>query len=358
MPLPSHPIAEIFPLLDGDALSALAEDILQHGLREPVVLLDGQVLDGRNRVAACEKAAVPVRTREFDGSDPVAFVLSANLHRRHLDASQRAIVGAKAANLKDGQRADRMSRSGISPTYQPVTQPQAAALVGVHERTVRDARVVLTKGTPEEIKQVELGQVGVTPQAKKIRARALRASVPKQETRPPRKTPSTGAKISLPPGKTAENIAREILQLKESGLSIEQAAKRLHIANNTASMMADLVMIADRSDLSTAEASIASAALRDMNESARVSAPYQTIVPIAKRLWGSAKPRMDRDRAEAARIDQFKRRINQVHVAGMVGEHAEVPHLSDEEAREAVKTINWAIAHLKRLSERIMECCK
>ena len=38
----------------------------------------------------------------FVGDDPVAFVVSANLRRRHMDENQRAMVAAKLANLPHG----------------------------------------------------------------------------------------------------------------------------------------------------------------------------------------------------------------------------------------------------------------
>jgi hypothetical protein len=55
------------------------------------VLLDGMVLDGWHRYLACAKAGVEFKAMNFDGADPVAFVISRNLHRRHLTPSQRAL---------------------------------------------------------------------------------------------------------------------------------------------------------------------------------------------------------------------------------------------------------------------------
>src|SRR5205085_4815531 len=50
-----HPVAALFPLLPPDELAALAADIRAHGLLHAVVLgADGQVIDGRNRLAACK----------------------------------------------------------------------------------------------------------------------------------------------------------------------------------------------------------------------------------------------------------------------------------------------------------------
>ena len=72
-----HPAAELFPMMGGEALQALADDIREHGQREPVILYHGAVLDGRNRLRACELAGVEPRfvTRtDAEVGDPVKFV--------------------------------------------------------------------------------------------------------------------------------------------------------------------------------------------------------------------------------------------------------------------------------------------
>jgi hypothetical protein len=95
-----HPLAGLFPLMTGPAFQDLCADIARHGLREPIVLHQDKVLDGRNRLVACIETGTPPAFREWGGPDPVAFILSANLHRRHLDESQRAMVAAKIATMR------------------------------------------------------------------------------------------------------------------------------------------------------------------------------------------------------------------------------------------------------------------
>lgn len=75
-----HPIACIFPMLHDDELQRLAEDIREQGQREPIVLFDGKVLDGRNRYLACKMASVIPTQIHFKGSDQDAlnFVWSTN----------------------------------------------------------------------------------------------------------------------------------------------------------------------------------------------------------------------------------------------------------------------------------------
>src|SRR2546426_3884837 len=80
--LEDHPLAGIFPLLERDEFARLKEDIQNHGLRESITLFQGKILDGRNRYRACLETGMQVRTREFSGGDPAAYVVSLNLADR------------------------------------------------------------------------------------------------------------------------------------------------------------------------------------------------------------------------------------------------------------------------------------
>ncbi len=115
-----HAAANIFPLMPEDELQQLADDIKTNGLKNPIILLDDNVLDGRNRMLACKLASVSPdfqsRNAEKLGS-PVSWVVSQNLHRRHLKPDQLKAIAAEAvvlmqketearqiANLKQNQR--------------------------------------------------------------------------------------------------------------------------------------------------------------------------------------------------------------------------------------------------------------
>ena len=90
--LKPHPYADIFPMIDGDELEQFKADIAANGLQEPIVLCDGMVLDGRNRLAACIATNTAPHFRDYTGNRALKFVLSTNLSRRHLTSSQRAVI--------------------------------------------------------------------------------------------------------------------------------------------------------------------------------------------------------------------------------------------------------------------------
>lgn len=90
--MPVHPFAARFPMLSDVELKELADDIKAHGLHQALVLdPEGQLLDGRNRLAACNLAGVAPTLRTW-GGDPVDYILGANLHRRHLSQGQKAML--------------------------------------------------------------------------------------------------------------------------------------------------------------------------------------------------------------------------------------------------------------------------
>jgi N6-adenosine-specific RNA methylase IME4 len=155
-----HPLANLFPLIEGAEFDELVADIKAHGLRQPIYTLDGKILDGRNRYRACLKAGVQHRIMPYQGKDPLAFVISSNLHRRHLSESQRAMVAAKLANLGHG---GNRSKSPIGDLK--VSQTAAADMLNVGKRSVERATEVRDHGAPELQQAVERGEVSVTAAA-------------------------------------------------------------------------------------------------------------------------------------------------------------------------------------------------
>lgn len=88
----THPAADRFPMLDGERLAELAADIRARGQLQPIVLCDGKVLDGRNRLAACVEHRIPPRIEDYEGDNPFRYVWSTNGQRRDLEKLQRAAI--------------------------------------------------------------------------------------------------------------------------------------------------------------------------------------------------------------------------------------------------------------------------
>ena len=88
---PFHPLADMFPLMQGQELEELAADIERRGLRFAITTFVGQIVDGRNRALACQMAGAEPRYTSFEGTyeDLPRFIVSVNIHRRHLKPDQR-----------------------------------------------------------------------------------------------------------------------------------------------------------------------------------------------------------------------------------------------------------------------------
>jgi ParB-like chromosome segregation protein Spo0J len=158
-----HPAATVFPPMTDEEFEGLVTDMQANGQREPIVLHEGAVLDGVHRLKACERLGREPLTREWakDHGDPVAYVISVNLHRRHLSSSQRAMIAERLANLKEGHR----------PTEQKdaVSLAQAAEALHVSRSAVEHARVVRRDGSIELAEAVEAGAVPVYKAARVAR---------------------------------------------------------------------------------------------------------------------------------------------------------------------------------------------
>lgn len=91
----------------------IVNDIQAHGLIQPITLHDGMILDGRNRYAACRMAKVEPRFEMWSGNgSPTEWVLSVNLKRRQLSASQRAAVAVQALPMLEAEAKERLSKAG------------------------------------------------------------------------------------------------------------------------------------------------------------------------------------------------------------------------------------------------------
>lgn len=153
-----HDFANLFPLIEGEEFLALVDDIRAHGVREPIWLYEGKILDGRNRYRAAIEAGAEFNTREYEGDKPLEHVVSLNLHRRHLNESQRAMVAARLANLGEG-------RPSNTSAIAPVSQSDAASLLNVSVDSTKRAASVQRHATPELQRAVESGKVAVSAAA-------------------------------------------------------------------------------------------------------------------------------------------------------------------------------------------------
>lgn len=221
-----HPIAAIFPLMDDDALWELRDDIVAHGLRQPIILFEDMILDGRNRATACRVAGIEPRFEKFEGNaaEAIEFVWSENRQRRHLDKSQLAMAEAERAakveeyaevvqaikdDAKDriaqgGKRGGEKSSKSQDKARQQIAEPYApysknaikpadtespddrkttakrAKAAGTNRQYVADADRLM-KEAPDLAEKVKNGELKITQAKLKLKRRQKRQQLEQAE---------------------------------------------------------------------------------------------------------------------------------------------------------------------------------
>jgi len=225
-----HDLCKLFPRLGGAEFDALCQDIKANGLREPIVLHEGKILDGGNRYRACIEAGVDPLFVDFDGGNVVSFVLSANLHRRHLTAGQQAAIVATAQDWAKAHAAGSNQHKARTLDG-PVTLPDRLATVagrasasGASERTQRMADSV-AKRDPELARQVAHGEVSLPRAAERVGVRKPRTS--KANAKPPSPNPALDHPDAGADGDDAAlNLPKALELIQELETELQQAHQR------------------------------------------------------------------------------------------------------------------------------------
>ena len=158
-----HKVADMFPMMGGDDFNMLKQDIKENGLLNPIWTYEDKIIDGRNRMLACKEVGVKPRFKEWDGKGSlVAFVVSLNLHRRHLSPSQCAVVALnvlpeleKEAKKRQGSRTD--ITANLPESDKSEAREQAAEMFNISPRIIADAKKI-QKERPEDIKDIFSGE--------------------------------------------------------------------------------------------------------------------------------------------------------------------------------------------------------
>lgn len=209
-----HPLCTLFPRLSGAEFNALRDDIKANGLRQPIVLLDGMVLDGGNRYRACVEAGVEPAFTEFHGGDPISFVLSANFHRRHLSAGQQAAIVSSVTNWAQARKQGGDRRSDQAASLAGLyTVAERAVESGASVRTQRMADKV-AKADPELARKVAHGDITLPDAMEQITGKRPGAKPAKVEPEPEYEGPSADEIAEA--RKSAEDDAEAVRLLLES----------------------------------------------------------------------------------------------------------------------------------------------
>jgi len=204
-----HPAAKLFPLLEGQEFNELVKDVRAHGVREPIHLLNGKLLDGRNRVRAAKRADLSeVSCVDLPpDTQPGGHVISMNILRRHLTARERIKLVTQAlkedgtldrlkeeaaARKRSGKGADGSGGRGKKTLGQKKPKVSTTAVIadkaGVSVAIVKASEAVDKSGDAGLIESVDAGEIPVTTAAKQVKekkkATTTQADAPKESSEP------------------------------------------------------------------------------------------------------------------------------------------------------------------------------
>jgi hypothetical protein len=310
-----HPLAHIFPPMSGAETNDLGDDMFKHGQRESIWLYEGKILDGRNRYNACLLKDIEPRFSEYDGTDPLGFVISMNLHRRQLSTSQRAISGAKIATLRDGQRKSG-SPNGEGDSF---TQADAATMFNVSKHTIERARIVLDEGAPELLDAVEKGDVPISAAAE-----FAKHTAPSEQTEQIATHGSPAAAVK------ASKVASKASPADRAKAEASSVEKRKQLrAIDAGSELVDALRSVRDLEIPLVDA-IASIASHSPKSFPRLIGDVEGIIAGLKAEWINVHEPTDAEITEAARTEAIFKAIQTIE-NGLSGEGAFWVALTEDE---------------------------
>jgi ParB-like chromosome segregation protein Spo0J len=210
-----HPFAERFPMMTDAELGNLAESIKRNGIRVPIKIRksDGWLIDGRNRLAACNRIGVtaPTEIVDLDELQTLELIADLNIPRRHLTQSQKAAMAADYAERISKASELLLPGNNNSPgrPSKGITRAvsEAAEKFDVSAQSVNNARKAIS-ADPENANKIASGEVTVKAAAEKAReSRKRELKVCDANTKP------IDGKPNDPKDKLGQPIPKELWQV-------------------------------------------------------------------------------------------------------------------------------------------------
>jgi hypothetical protein len=169
--------------MTAEEYAELKADIKAYGLREPITLYQGKILDGVHRYRACRELRVKIKTRVWkrDGGQPIHYIISENVKRRHLTTGQRAALAVELRPIVERELAEKEPprKSGGAKPHRAPALKVAAEYVKVHPSAVETYSRV-AKEAPDLAKKVRAGILPLYAAHEQYRARQ-----PQPKRKPP-----------------------------------------------------------------------------------------------------------------------------------------------------------------------------
>lgn len=153
-----HPLSSAFPNMTTDEFVELLDSVREIGIQVPIVLFEDKIIDGWHRYRASVELDIECPAIDLaDDLDPQLFVIAHNLARRNLSASQRALSSVKVFKWRTVGRINQSSTEcEIAKTNKEISDISKTS-----ERTVGQAKKVISNAVNEVIEAVQSGKIGI-----------------------------------------------------------------------------------------------------------------------------------------------------------------------------------------------------
>lgn len=322
-------------------------DAIKTGVEFPpiIVFYDGSdhwLADGFHRLRACQKLGldkIAADVRQGTRRDAILHSVGANeTHglRRTNEDKRRAVLtllnDAEWAKWSDREIARRcaVSNQFVSNIRPSVNDGQITRTVERNGKSYTMNTSAIGKTAPKEDDDMNVAEVETET-----------SSVDRR-------------RLSIPEGSTLDEIAREGMKREADGETPEAVAKSFGIGAHNYRMACDVVFLFDRGGYSVSDALIVEEAFRLVVDERKVPEARELIDPVAVKVWGSgsykARPRPTR---EPARVDQFEHAFGIITHTCVTAAEIDLPYLSADQTKSAMKEIRAARQHLGTLLSRI-----
>lgn len=257
-----HPFAARFPMLPDEDIQALADDIAANGLQHPIILdRQGVLIDGRNRLAACELAGItPIF--EVRDADPIALILSHNMQRRDLTQAQKAHIVVMAFSDSKLESKEVARIAGLPPSRiaeaatvaRFLPESSAAIIAGTQKHAPAYENA---KAEKERLARINLERAQLQREAPEL----LDPDIPHDEA---------WKELLRRRKRTEEEAAQRAENIRKANVSISESVFRLHLLSLNPGNVGDFIATYDVAHtihpLDPAEIDAAIAALLTLRE--------------------------------------------------------------------------------------------
>ena len=279
-----HELATVFPSMTEEEYAGVKADVALNGIKEPIAIWQGQIIDGRHRYQICQELGIQPPLRYLDDdTDPVSHILSENMIRRNMNPGQRAIIMAMLPKV--GLGGDRHSHAFETARFSLKTQFERAQVAQVNEATIQKADTVFNYGGQEVVERVRLGQISLDDAYNAVRAARI---AQRQANRAER------ARIAAEKAEAVERAAVEKARAERA--AAEQRARAERAAAEAAEREAVEKARAERAAAAAEQAAVEKA--RAEREAAEQKARAERAAAAAAERAAVEKARVEQEAAE------------------------------------------------------------